>query len=136
VSFAADLAGILPELRAAAESRMDSDWSGVRSAPGAPVLNEETGEYESTTEPVYAGRGRLAFKSTVTSDLDVQSQSVVRQEPTLSLPVATSTGVTVGDVFVCTAHDNDPALVGVKVRVSGIHGGSVTARRFPCEALS
>jgi hypothetical protein len=51
VSLAADLAGILPELRAAAESRMDSTWSGTRSASGAPVLNEETGEYESTTEP-------------------------------------------------------------------------------------
>lgn len=118
-----------------AESLMDSDWSGTRRE-GAPVLNEESGEYESTAEDIYTGRGKLSFKSVVTSDLDVQSQAVVRQEPTLYLPVEPSAGVTVGDLFTCTGHDTDPALIGITVRVSGIHGGSVTARRFPCEVLS
>lgn len=64
---------------------------------------------------------------------------VVKDESILSLPVdAPGSGdVTTGDMWECTANPLDPSMVGVKLRISGVHHQTTaTARRFPVVELS
>lgn len=137
MTLGGDLTAALPQLRAAAESMMIDTWTGTRGA-GAPVLDTETGEYTSTSATVYTGPGRLRFRSNAAVlGVDAQTQNLVQQQPTLSLPVAGSEGVRIGDTFTCTAAVNDSAVVGTVVRVTGVHVQTYsTARRFPVELIS
>lgn len=104
---------------------------------GEPILNEETAEYEVTEpETVYSGPCDLSFDSSVVREIDVQGQPGVEQEPVLELPVLESAGVQVNDVAEITAHRFDAGIVGRKVRIAGLHGGTVTLRRLPVEVSS
>lgn len=106
------------------------------------TFNETTGEYEPTWTTVYPESGDdgpclLKFDSSSMREVDAQSQQLVRQRPILKLPVATSAGVRIDDVAEITENPLDPARVGLKVRISGDHVGTLTtARRFPVEVTS
>lgn len=108
----------------------------VNSA-GEPVWDEATGDYVPSGTTVYEGPCKLRFPSTVLRESDVQSQFVVEQEPMLALPVVGSELVSVGDVVTITANPFDAAMVGLKLRVAGVHTQTfATARRFPVELVS
>ena len=109
------------------------------------VFNETIGEYEPVWDVVYSdadsddvgGPCLLKFGSPSVREVDAQSQQLVRQQPVLKLPVDTSAGVRVDDVAELTSNPLDPQRVGLKVRVSGDHVGTLTtARRFPVEVVS
>ena len=69
------------------EALMTSECVIGDEVPGT-VLNEETGEYETEiVSPSYEGPCKIRFVSTVTSEVDAQSQLLVEQDAILSLPV-------------------------------------------------
>lgn len=115
---------------------MTDTWRCTRG--GGREFNDETGEWTNTPpEVVYDGPGRLRDRSTIGSRDDVQGVTTVSSQLILSLPVATSSGVKVDDHLECTAALSDPALVGVRVRVTDLHLQThSTARRFTVEVTS
>lgn len=130
-----DVQAALPGLRAAAESLMvDSCVVGRKTSGG--VLNEETGEYEPGFESVYEGPCKLKAAAVQAQDVDAQSQLLIIQQQTLSLPVAGSEGVRPGMVARVTLR-NDPDVGVVEVRVVAPHQQTFSsARRFPVELVS
>lgn len=102
------------------------------------VLDETTGEYPvEIVTPSYEGVCKIRFNSTVTSDVDAQSQILVEQSAILSLPVDTSGEVQVQQICRIVENPHDPALVGKKFRITGDHTQTLaTARRFPVEMVS
>jgi Family of unknown function (DUF6093) len=109
----------------------------VITRSGEAVLNEVTAEYETPDGAVvYSGPCDLRFSSAVIREVDAVARPGVEQEPVLRLPVAGSEGVRVNDVAEITAHSLDAGMVGVRVRIAGVHGGAVTARRLPVEVTS
>lgn len=79
---------------------------------------------------VYDGPGRFKPEGTAPESLVVAGQVMVLQAPELHLPAGT-TGVEVGMFAVCDACPEDPALVGMVVKVeSRPSRGQVTAARF------
>lgn len=135
MTLRSDITAALPGLRAHAESLMVSTCTITRG--GTDVWNEETGAYDSTAETVYTGPCRVRFPSTVVRETDAQNQFAVEQEPVLSLPVVGSELVTVDDVVTITANPFDTAMVGLTLRIAGVHTQTqATARRFPVEVTS
>lgn len=85
----------------------------------------------------YAGSFKLRTASTATSERDAGGQIIVAQGSTLSLPVDEASDVRIGDIMIIGAVDSDPDLVGMRLRIAGIHPQtSATARRYPVEVLS
>ena len=81
----------------------------------------------------YVGRGRFKPEGTSPAGEVAAGQLVTVQKPELHLPAGT-TGVEVGMLAVCDACPEDPALVGMVVRiVSRPSRGQVTAARFAVE---
>ena len=104
---------------------------------GSPVLNEETGDYEYTSELVYSGPCLLKFGQMQPRDLDAQGQLLTEQTPTLKLPVEGSENVNEDDTGVIDSNLLDAGLVGTTFRIAGLHAQTLaTARRFPVEVLS
>lgn len=139
-------AGQLARARAAAGDLMDDTCTVVRRTVGA--LNEETGHHAQDDVRVYppivdpededevdAGPCRVKQSaSTKPSEVDAAGQLIVQTALTLSLPLATSTGVQVDDIVIIRASKYDPALPGKEYRIAGPHGQThATARRFPIE---
>ena len=136
VSLDADVQAQLPFLRSQAEGRMTDRCDIGWERPG-DVLNEETGEYESAFEVIYSGPCRWRTGATAAGEIDAAGQLLTEQDETLSLPVATSTGVRKDMVVRMTASLTDPALAGIKARIKGPSVGSyMTARRFSVEVTS
>jgi hypothetical protein len=110
----------------------------IADAGSEPVLNEETGEYEPVvSDPSYEGPCKIRFNSSVTSEVDAQSQLLVEQNAILSLPVEGSGNVSIGQYAVITANPMDAAMVGKKFRITGDHTQTfATARRFPVELVT
>lgn len=128
----------LPYFRAQAESLMVDRWVVEEVTPGT-VLNEDTGEYEDTVVRVYPtpgspdpdGPGKFTAANTAVNDVDAAGQLLVVQSATLALPVVGSELVREGHVAQCVSSQNDPGMVGVRVRVEGPHHQTfATARRF------
>lgn len=129
-----DLAAVLPELQAHAESAMPDTCTVER--PGQTVPDPLTGRDVTTYTPVYQG-GRCALKAggleareseSATSQVTVQSfvLKVPNDAPAL-LP---------GDVVTFAADTQTPRLRGLNARVDGIHVGSMTtAQRVPVTVL-
>lgn len=119
-----------------------SDTCTVRRLT-AGGMDEETGTSTPTLTVVYSGPCKMQTNSSVTSDRDAQAQQLTVQEPTLHLPFSAPVGAT-GDPSDVTTDDVatidtsvNPALVGVKARISGIHPKTrPTAHRFPVEVSS
>lgn len=126
MTLGTDILATLPELRVQAESMMTGTCIITRS--GERVFDETTGDYTSTSTPVYSGPCRVRFESAVATPVDAQSQVYIRQQPTLHLPVAGTDGIQVDDV----------ATVGtLTLRIVGLHADThATARRLPVELLN
>lgn len=111
----------------------------VITRAGESVLDEETGEYETSPVTIYEGACKIKFADTQARDFDAQSQILTEQTAILSLPIEASgsVDVTTDDVAELTVNPLDPALVGKRFRVSGLHSQTAaTARRFPVEVTS
>lgn len=137
MSLGSDVAAALPGFRAEAESQMVSTCT--ITSDGVKVWDEETGGYVESGTTVYSGPCKLRFPPQGRSlrELDVQGQFLIEQEPLLSLPVAGSELVSPGDVVTITANPFDPAMVGLKIRIAGVHTQTfATARRFPVEVVT
>lgn len=129
-------AGPLMTARYRTESLMASACV-IRRPSGAPVLDEVTGEYTPTFTMIYTGPCKVKSSSTVTSDVDAASQLLTVQQYVLSLPIQGSEGVRVDDVCEVTVSPLDAGLVGVRLRVAGLHAQTfATARRLVCEVVS
>lgn len=119
--------------RAFAETRMTDRWV-VEEITAGGVLNEDTGEYEGAVVGIYDGPGKFRAANTAALNVEAGGQLLTVQGATLALPVSTSAGVREGHMARCVASENDPALVGVKVRITGpARGTAITARRFRVE---
>ena len=93
-----------------------------------PITYEETPVYET----IYTGKCKVKFPDMQPAEVSVPGMVVVEQDAILSLPIEGSGGVRVDDIWTCTENVLDPSLVGVKLRIAGVHHQtSATARRFP-----
>jgi hypothetical protein len=130
VSFGADIARVIPELRAAAESAMRGQYRVTRA--GAEVWNPVTMQNESSPVTVFEGRGRLRSVNTQDRAGNAADQSFIESQFILSLPVDGSEGVAKDDVVECLSEPTDTALVGRKFVVTWPSAQSdATARRLP-----
>jgi hypothetical protein len=136
--IADEVARVLPDLRAAAESLMTDECTISRAGVGAPVLDVDTGVLvDPTAVVVYEGPCRVQ----VASSLDVRAvdfggQAVNLNRVQVSIPVADDE-VRAQDVVVITDAANDPQLVGRRFTVRGAEAKShATVRRLECELLS
>lgn len=128
------VAAELPGLRAEAEALMvDACTIGVESR--SDVLEEETGEYELiVAEPVYSGKCQFKPGGTANREVDVAGQQRVETAAVLKLPVVGSELVTKNMIAIFTSSEHDPALPGVRVRITGpFHSSYATTRRFAVE---
>lgn len=131
-----DVYGALPELRAAAESRMTDTCEVGYEAPGE-VLNEDTGLYEPTFTAVYTGRCRFKPSSTAAGEIDAAGQLLVEQDNELHLPIEASAAVQRDMQVRITGSLTDPGLAGTRARIKSPAVGSyMTARRFSVEVTS
>jgi hypothetical protein len=118
-----------------AERGMVDTW--VIGVESRGELNEDTGEYENAFTQHYLGLGALTIGGTAPHEVDAAGQQLVTQSSVLALPVATSGGVGKDMVATCVASQNDPAMVGVKVRVAGPYRQTyATKRRFEVEEIN
>lgn len=130
-----DIALALPGLRAQAESMMLSRVV-IRRDLGS-VWDETSGTNVSEWQDIYEGPARLRFPNTQPQEGDAGGERIVDQAPTLSLPIATSGGVRVDDIATVTENAFDPSMVGLQLRVTGLHTQThSTARRLPVEVVS
>lgn len=110
------------------------DTFRVTRASGPPVLDEETGQNVPSLVTIFEGVGRLRLPRAFGNRVDEQGAAVTVQDATLSLPIADSAGVAVDDVVELLTSENDPGMVGLRLRVTEVHWQSYsTARRFGVE---
>lgn len=102
-----------------------------------PVTYVETPVYGTT---VYTGVGRVRMVKAVQGTTGAIPGAVaIKDELILSIPVdaSGSEDVLPNDVWTCTANPLDPSIVGVPMRITGVHAGTyMTARRFPLETVN
>lgn len=132
VTLGYQLAAALPELQAAATSRMtDTVTVGLY----------EDGTDETTGDPTlvlkaqrYAGKGRVRWGSREVTNAVSPGMPTTVQEPYLSVPFG-SPRLHVDDTVIINASP-DPLLTGRSFRVAGAPAaGQVTAHRYPLEEL-
>ncbi len=135
MSLRSDVEGILPELRAAAESLM-TDTVQIGFNKQSTELDEHD-EYPMVFTPVYEGPARFKAGNVQANDVESASQLLVSQLATLSLPIATSLDVANGMEVRVTASSTDPALPGTVATVKApARGAYTTARRFAVEVVN
>jgi hypothetical protein len=133
VTLGSDIVAALPELRVEAESQMVT-LGVVKRADGTSTEHPVTYEVTLNYVTIYTGKCKYKFPSTIPSVGSIPGAVVTDQRGELSFPVGTSGAIRTNDVWTCTANVLDPALVGVSVRIAGVHSQSLaTARRFPVE---
>lgn len=100
--------------------------------------DEETGTNVPSWTTVYTtNKARIRFPGSQPAEQDASGERVVEQQPTLSLPVKGSGVVQVDDVVTVDANPEDPEIVGMQLRVAGLHEQShSTGRRMPVEVVS
>lgn len=128
--------GALKMGRRLAESLMVDTWRCARGSE--PVFDDDTGTWTSpAADVVYDGPGRLRDVDSDSPRDESQGETTVYSRLRLWLPVATSAGIKVDDIFECTAAAEDPALLGMRVRVVDPHFQThSTARRLSVEVAS
>lgn len=125
---------LLVEARALAETLMTSTVRVTRVTGSA--RDEDTGITVPTVATLYTGKARVKFPSADSRRIDAGDQRFALQSPTLSIPISTVTEIRVDDDVEVTA-DADAGLVGLHLRIVGVHAQSqATARRFPVEVYS
>lgn len=132
MSLGYDIAQVLPELRAEAESRMTD--ACVITRPVERVFDEDTGEWVEDIVTVYSGKCRVKSPATAARSVDAGSQLVVVSAPAIHVPVSAE-GIRVGDVATVTASATRPAMVGRVFTIAApFDGAQTTAQRFQVEA--
>lgn len=129
-------AGITQMGRTIAEARMESVCV-IRRQTGT-TTDHGTGVDTPVWSVVYAALPcSFKFANGQPNEVDAAGQQVSTQHPVLSLPVTGSELVRVDDVAEITANSLDGALVGLRVRVDGMHSMThATARRLPVVVVS
>jgi hypothetical protein len=119
VTLGSDLAGALPALRLAAESRM-VDTCRVRSSDAGDQWNEATKVYERV-DPTYsyAGPCLIKFGATMPRQVDAVGQVLIEQQIEAHFPLGASVLIAPGHVVEVLTAASDPALVGREFRVVG-----------------
>jgi len=136
VSLGDDVVAELAHFRTEAESQMRHEGIITRAAE-SQTLDPVTGEYITARTTVYTGPGKVGYRSAVTTQVDAAGQLLTVQQLTLSLPVLTSAGVRVGDVWETLTSPLDPARVGARLRVAGDFDPTFsTARRLPVKVVT
>ncbi len=134
----ADIAAALPDLRAAAESKMVDTCTIVEiTTSGDP--DPETSLPAKTRTTVYEGRCEYRAADTQARSVESAGRQLVQQGAVLKIPVDAlgSAAVRVGHIATITLATNDPASAPVVVTVSGTHQQTyATARRLPVEVTS
>lgn len=136
VTLGDDIAAVLPELRAQAESMM-VDTCRI-THPGASVWDDETGTY-TPGEPVtvYEGKCRLRRPAPAPQSTDAGETEWAVDVLVLSLPIAGSEDVADGNTVTMLTSANDPAMVGLELSVQGGHWQTnSTARRLPVKVVT
>lgn len=104
---------------------------------GEPVLNEETGEYETSVVTVYSGKAKVTLRGPSVTDVNAAGQLLAAQKLILSVPVAGTESVADDDTVTVTANPLDSALVGRTFTIAGQQSQTfATARRFEIEGLN
>lgn len=134
----ADIGAALPDLRAAAESKMIDTCTIVEvTTSGDPDPATSLPAEARTT--VYAGRCEYRAADTQARSVDSAGRQLVQQGAVLKIPVDApgSAAVRVGHIATITLATNDPTSAPVVVTVSGTHQQTyATARRLPVEVTS
>jgi len=114
--------------------------SGTIKRATGTTTDPETLEEVPTYSTIYTGKCRLRIvKSVQGGEGSIPGAVAVKDELVLSIPVeATGSGdVLPNDVWTCTANPLDTSVVGLTLRITGVHYGTyMTARRFPVEAVN
>jgi len=135
VTLADAIAATLPELRAHAESMMVDTCTITRASTGAPVVDNNNGTVTpAAPATIYAGPCRVQVPDAVEKIEEAGGDALSVQAAIISLPVAGSEAVAVGDVVTVTSATFDADLAEVDYVVRGLHRKSyATARRLSCE---
>lgn len=134
MTLGADILGALPGLRAEAESMMVTVGAVTREVE---VTDPITFVVSTVPTTIYAGICRLRFGGTQPGTADIPGAVVTDQSAILSFPIDGSSGISVDDVWTCTANPLDVSLVGQRLRITGTHAQThATARRFAVEKIS
>ncbi|WFR66635.1 DUF6093 family protein [Curtobacterium flaccumfaciens] len=133
----ADIAATLPELRAAAESKMVDTCTIVEiTTSGDP--DPTTSLPAETRTTIYAGKCEYRAADTQARSVDSAGRQLVQQGAVLKIPVDAlgSADVRIGhEATILTS--NDGTAEPVVVTVSGTHQQTyATARRLPVEVTS
>jgi hypothetical protein len=130
-----DIAAVLPELRAQAESMM-RDTVKVERDTGEFTRDPVTLEDTPVFATVYEGKGRWQRPDTVAAETVAGEVEFGINRVVVQLPMS-ATGVLRGDRATCVASAFDPDLVGAKATVLGVPNKShATMRRLLCEEVS
>ena len=135
MTLADALAATLPELRAHAESMMVDTCTITRASTGAPVVDNNSGTVTpAAPATIYAGPCRVQLPDAVEKAAEAGGDALSVQAAIISLPIAGSESVAVGDVVTVTSATFDSDLAEVDYVVRGLHRKShATARRLRCE---
>jgi hypothetical protein len=130
-----DLAAILSEGRALAESRM-LDTFAIGIPTGGTVYDPGTQTDVEELTPLFTTQGRVKAGSGLAArSSEAGGRTIVTVVRELHIPIS-SDAVPTGAVAVCTAVDatSDPTLLGARLRLSGpAPGAQTTARRLQVE---
>ena len=107
----------------------------TRASTGAPVVDNNNGTVTpAAPATIYAGPCRVQLPDAVEKAEDAGGDALSVQAAIISLPVAGSEAVAVGDVVTVTSATFDADLADVDYVVRGLHRKShATARRLRCE---
>ncbi len=135
MTLADAIAATLPELRAHAESMMVDACTVTRASSGAPVVDNNSGTVTpAAPATIYSGPCRVQVPDAVEKIEEAGGDSLSVQAAIISLPIAGSESVAVGDVVTVTSATFDADLADVDYVVRGLHRKShATARRLRCE---
>ena len=128
-------AGAVTRGRRAAESMMVDTCTITRASAGAPVVDNNNGTVTpAAPATIYAGPCRVQLPDAVEKAAEAGGDALSVQAAIISLPVAGSEAVAVGDVVTVTSATFDADLAEVDYVVRGLHRKShATARRLRCE---
>lgn len=130
-----DIGGMLPGLRAQAESRFTETFTFFAATDGG--LPDENGNPTQTETVLHSGvAGRVKYTGTQGQDVESGGQYPVVTKPEVHVAVG-SVDVPVGVFVRVTGSSVDAGLVGSVFRISEpCTKGQVTAWRYPAEEVS
>lgn len=130
-------AGVTNLGRLQAEALMTA--TGTIERVTGTIEDPDTYETVNTTDVIYDGKCRLRItKSVQGAPGSIPGAVAIKDELILSIPVdAPGSGdVRPNDLWMCATNPTDPSIVGLVLRITGVHHGTyMTARRFPVEEV-